>query len=205
MYANLQESGQSVVLLADFMAVLDKASLPYLQAPRLAAYPDLTWRVIFFVKWKLSLCSIDLVTWHGWHSFSVYLSAFFVAVIAPFYKTKTCSGIQFPSFMQYYSNPVRSVLMALAILHFPPLSRSNTSKGIHSPQTAPIRVKHHPTPTDSMRSCRTDVPPAASGQRTIFAAAAAVEDVVGWMSVRRVPRLWYTAVSYVLYISMRDL
>jgi hypothetical protein len=62
---------------------------------------------------------------------------------------------------------------------------------MQNPQITPIIVKHHPTPIELMTSCRTDVAPAASAQRTILAAAAAVEDVLGWMSVNKVPRHLY--------------
>lgn len=60
----------------------------------------------------------------------------------------------------------------------------------------PIRLKHQPGPMASIINCNTAVPPAARAHRTILAAAAAVDELFGWTSVNRVPRLFKSVSEY---------
>jgi glutamate racemase len=54
----------------------------------------------------------------------------------------------------------------------------------------PKKVNVHPTPRRSIISCNTASAVAASAQRTMLAEAAAVDDFVGFKSVRRVPKAY---------------
>lgn len=61
-------------------------------------------------------------------------------------------------------------------------------------QRAPInpkKVNVHPTPKRSIMSCNTARAVAAKAQRTILAEAEAVDDLVGFKSVRRVPKAYH--------------
>lgn len=51
----------------------------------------------------------------------------------------------------------------------------------------PNKVNVHPTPRRSIMICNTASAVAAKAQRTMFAEAEAVDDLVGFKSVRRVP------------------
>jgi hypothetical protein len=90
---------------------------------------------------------------------------------------------EFISFIQHMPD----IMNAIKSNPQDPLSPKSGIKTAHVPAKT---VKHHPTPTRSIKGCRIASPMPASAQRIRLLEAAAVEGAVTFMSVRRVERIY---------------